>query len=164
MKTRRVEVQGAAVTVREWGDEGIPLLYWHGLNPFGALELIEAGPAWAAEGFLVVAFAAPGIGIRPRTRRIRPVAASRWTPAPLITPDSGLVSRGPLGNVVAFERLDVLGVVGLHALEDDERPVPPADLRFEHVERAAKVEFGDLVDQELAHRFPDRVLHFADAD
>jgi pimeloyl-ACP methyl ester carboxylesterase len=31
------------------------------LNPFGALELNEAGPAWASEGFRVVACAAPGI-------------------------------------------------------------------------------------------------------
>jgi pimeloyl-ACP methyl ester carboxylesterase len=61
MRTRRIEVPGASITVREWGDDGIPLLYWHGLNPFGALELNEAGPAWAADGFRVVAFAAPGI-------------------------------------------------------------------------------------------------------
>ena len=48
--------------MREWGPAGgAPLLYWHGLNPFGALELNEAGPAWAARGFHVVAFAAPGI-------------------------------------------------------------------------------------------------------
>ena len=61
MRTRRIEVPGASITVREWGDDGIPLLYWHGLNPFGAFELNEAGPAWAADGFRVVAFAAPGI-------------------------------------------------------------------------------------------------------
>ena len=50
------------MTLREWGShEGVPLLYWHGLNPFGALELNEAGPAWAADGFRVVSFSAPGI-------------------------------------------------------------------------------------------------------
>jgi lipase len=48
--------------VREWGEEdGSPLLYWHGLNPFGALELNEAGPAWAERAFRVISFAAPGI-------------------------------------------------------------------------------------------------------
>ena len=47
---------------REWGDEGgRPLVYWHGLNPFGALALNEAGPAWAADGFRVVSIDAPGI-------------------------------------------------------------------------------------------------------
>jgi pimeloyl-ACP methyl ester carboxylesterase len=50
------------MTLREWGEkEGRPLLYWHGLNPFGALEPNEAGPAWAEAGFRVVSFAAPGI-------------------------------------------------------------------------------------------------------
>src|SRR5919205_1189384 len=61
MRTRSVQVQGATMTLREWGDDGVPLLYWHGLNPFGALELNEAGPAWSADGFRVAAFAAPGI-------------------------------------------------------------------------------------------------------
>jgi pimeloyl-ACP methyl ester carboxylesterase len=41
------------------------LLYWHGLNPFGSLALAEAGPAWAARGFRVVGFAAPGIAEAP---------------------------------------------------------------------------------------------------
>jgi lipase len=48
--------------LREWGAAaGRPLLYWHGLNPFGALALNEAGPAWAADGFRVVSIDAPGI-------------------------------------------------------------------------------------------------------
>jgi pimeloyl-ACP methyl ester carboxylesterase len=62
MTTREIPVGGMRLRLREWGDEGgRPLLYWHGLNPFGALELNEAGPAWAARGFHVLAFAAPGI-------------------------------------------------------------------------------------------------------
>jgi lipase len=57
-----VATAGVDLTLREWGsDDGQPLLYWHGLNPFGALELNEAAPAWAEAGFHVVAFAAPGI-------------------------------------------------------------------------------------------------------
>jgi pimeloyl-ACP methyl ester carboxylesterase len=51
-----------ALGLREWGAAaGRPLLYWHGLNPFGALALNEAGPAWAARGFHVVSIDAPGI-------------------------------------------------------------------------------------------------------
>ncbi len=62
MRESKVRVRDAATTVRKWGDEnGRPLIYWHGLNPFGALELNEAAPAWAEEGFRVVAIAAPGI-------------------------------------------------------------------------------------------------------
>ena len=61
-QTRALVLGDAELAVREWGDDdGVPLLYWHGLNPFGALELNEAGPAWAAAGFRVIAFAAPGI-------------------------------------------------------------------------------------------------------
>jgi pimeloyl-ACP methyl ester carboxylesterase len=48
--------------VQEWGaPDGAPLLYWHGLNPFGSLALNEAGPAWGERGFRVVAFVAPGV-------------------------------------------------------------------------------------------------------
>jgi pimeloyl-ACP methyl ester carboxylesterase len=58
----QVRVGDVSLTVRVWGAENAePLLYWHGLNPFGALELNEAGPAWAELGFHVVAIAAPGI-------------------------------------------------------------------------------------------------------
>jgi pimeloyl-ACP methyl ester carboxylesterase len=52
--------------VREWGEAAArPLVFWHGLTPFGALQLNEAGPAWAARGFRVVAPAAPGLGESP---------------------------------------------------------------------------------------------------
>jgi pimeloyl-ACP methyl ester carboxylesterase len=65
VRESRVRVGDASLTVREWGDEnGRPLIYWHGLNPFGALELNEAGPAWAGSGFRVPAIAAPGIADR----------------------------------------------------------------------------------------------------
>lgn len=56
----------AGVRVRQWGrEDGSPLVYWHALNPFGALQLIEAGPAWAERGFRVLAIAAPGGGDSP---------------------------------------------------------------------------------------------------
>jgi pimeloyl-ACP methyl ester carboxylesterase len=57
-----VPAAGVDLTLREWGDAaGRPLLFWHGLDPFGALALNEAGPAWAERGFRVLSFAAPGI-------------------------------------------------------------------------------------------------------
>ena len=66
MHSSRLQVGDVSLTVREWGDaDGRPLIYWHGLNPFGALELNEAGPAWADAGFRVVAVAAPGIADSP---------------------------------------------------------------------------------------------------
>lgn len=61
-----VAAGGLDLVVREWGDEdGRPLVFWHGLNPFGALQLNEAGPAWAERGFRVLAPAAPGMGDSP---------------------------------------------------------------------------------------------------
>jgi 3-oxoadipate enol-lactonase len=52
---------GVPVVVREWGT-GDPLLYWPGLNPFGALALNEAGPAWAGEyGFRAISISPPGM-------------------------------------------------------------------------------------------------------
>jgi pimeloyl-ACP methyl ester carboxylesterase len=54
------------VVVREWGEvDGRPLLFWPGLNPFGSLQLNEAGPTWAERGFRVLAVAAPGMGESP---------------------------------------------------------------------------------------------------
>jgi pimeloyl-ACP methyl ester carboxylesterase len=65
-RTSRIPAAGTQVVVREWGaPDGRPLVFWHGLNPFGALQLNEAGPAWAERGFRVVAPAAPGMGESP---------------------------------------------------------------------------------------------------
>jgi pimeloyl-ACP methyl ester carboxylesterase len=65
-RTSTIATGGTDLVVREWGDEdGRPLVFWHGLNPFGALQLNEAGPAWAARGLRVVAPVAPGLGDAP---------------------------------------------------------------------------------------------------
>jgi len=52
------------IVVREWGSgNSSALVYWPGLNPFGALDLIEAGPIWSERyGFRVVGISAPGCG------------------------------------------------------------------------------------------------------
>ena len=63
---------------REWGArEGRPLIFWPGLNPWGSLQLVEAGPLLAERGFRVIAIAAPGAG----------------ETAPLPEPDDYLPSR-----------------------------------------------------------------------
>jgi pimeloyl-ACP methyl ester carboxylesterase len=60
---RRVVDVGLPVVVREWGEGERPLVFWPGLNPFGALALNEAGPIWADEyGLRVLAISPPGIG------------------------------------------------------------------------------------------------------
>jgi pimeloyl-ACP methyl ester carboxylesterase len=61
---RIVDVDGQELVYRQWGAASAqPLVYWPGLTPFSALELIEAGPVWADEyGFRVIAFGGPGLG------------------------------------------------------------------------------------------------------
>ena len=65
MERRGVDV-GLPLVVREWGEGERPLVFWPGLNPFGALALNEAGPIWADEyGLRVVSVSPPGIGEPP---------------------------------------------------------------------------------------------------
>jgi pimeloyl-ACP methyl ester carboxylesterase len=50
------------VSLRQWGDETSPaIVYLHGLTPWAEFELNEAAPAWAAQGFRVIAPVAPGL-------------------------------------------------------------------------------------------------------
>jgi pimeloyl-ACP methyl ester carboxylesterase len=92
MNVTTVAAGGAQIRVREWGGaDGQPLVFWHGLNPFGALQLNEVGPAWAALGYRVLAIAAPGGGDSP----------------PLDAPDAYLPTR--LGQLVLAVS-DELGV------------------------------------------------------
>ncbi|MHB8469281.1 MAG: alpha/beta fold hydrolase [Gaiellaceae bacterium] len=62
MNVTTVAAGGVDLVVREWGEASErAVIFWHGLSPFGALQLNEAGPAWAARGFRVIAPAVPGI-------------------------------------------------------------------------------------------------------
>jgi pimeloyl-ACP methyl ester carboxylesterase len=62
MTVKTVVVDAGEIAVREWGERaGRPLVFWHGLNPFGALQLNEVGPLWASRGFRVLSIVAPGI-------------------------------------------------------------------------------------------------------
>jgi len=66
------------VVIREWGlENGKPLVFWHGLNPFGALQANEAGPAWATLGFRIIAPAAPGMGESPMLRDLEDYRPTR---------------------------------------------------------------------------------------
>jgi pimeloyl-ACP methyl ester carboxylesterase len=65
-----LDASGVPIRVRVWEHRagGLPVLFWHGLNPFGALQLNEAGPALAGIGFTVVSIAAPGMADSPPLR------------------------------------------------------------------------------------------------
>ena len=48
------------MNVREWGPaNGVPLVFWPGLNHFGALQLVEVGPLLAERGVHVLACEPP---------------------------------------------------------------------------------------------------------
>ncbi|HEU0304283.1 MAG TPA: alpha/beta hydrolase [Gaiellaceae bacterium] len=62
MTRRHVVDVGFPLVVREWGEDGAPLVYWPGLTPFCALHLNEAGPVWSARyGFRVISISPPGV-------------------------------------------------------------------------------------------------------
>ena len=74
---RTIDLDGARVAVREWGD-GVPILFWHALGAAGSGATIgEAAPVLAERGFRTVAIDAPGFGgssvLPPERYRIGPI-------------------------------------------------------------------------------------------
>lgn len=64
---RVVSAGDAEVLVREWGEEGPPIFFWHALGDHTSLQMVEAGPILAEEyGFRVLGVDAPGFGGSPR--------------------------------------------------------------------------------------------------
>lgn len=66
-RERLVAAGDAQLYLREWGDEGPPILFWHALGDHTSLQMIEAGPVLAGEfGYRVIGIDAPGFGESPR--------------------------------------------------------------------------------------------------
>jgi pimeloyl-ACP methyl ester carboxylesterase len=64
---RLVAAGDTKLLVREWGDEGPPILFWHALGDHTSLQMAEAGPILAREfGYRVLGIDAPGFGGSPR--------------------------------------------------------------------------------------------------
>src|SRR5436190_6680229 len=62
MNATTVAVGGVVIGVREWGGaDGRPLVFWPGLNPWGALALVEVGPLLAERGLRVIGIDPPGV-------------------------------------------------------------------------------------------------------
>jgi pimeloyl-ACP methyl ester carboxylesterase len=103
-------VWGNEIIVRVWGSPRSPtVVYWPGLNPFGALDLIEAGPTWSdRHGFQVVAISAPGCG------ESAPLADSTdYRPSRLALLVSGVMEALELEGA-AFVGFSWGGAVGAH--------------------------------------------------
>lgn len=66
-RERLVAAGDTKLLVREWGDEGPPILFWHALGDHTSLQMAEAGPVLVDEfGYRVLGVDAPGFGGSPR--------------------------------------------------------------------------------------------------
>ena len=55
-----------SLAVRDWGGEGIPLVFWHAMGPCASgAELVEVGPVLAARGYHPYSVDGPGFGASP---------------------------------------------------------------------------------------------------
>ncbi len=128
-------------------------------GPVG-LEQHRAGRRRAAAEQLVhrVALA----GRVPREPQLRPRLAQGRAQQVQAADRQGLRLLDP-GDVVALQRLDALGGVVLHALEDDAAAPRPQDAVGQHPEVAAEAQRLDLVLDQPLDRLVERALHLADA-
>jgi pimeloyl-ACP methyl ester carboxylesterase len=64
---RLVDLEGAALAVREWGDPDLPaILFWHSLGPAGSgAQIVEVAPRLVEAGYRVVSPDGPGFGASP---------------------------------------------------------------------------------------------------
>lgn len=63
MIERQVQVEDISVRLREWGDRGMPVLFWHALGDHSSMQMAEAGPILGRDyGLHVVGIDAPGFG------------------------------------------------------------------------------------------------------
>lgn len=59
----QLQVGDVSVRVREWGDQGMPVLFWHALGDHSSLQMAEVGPTLAGDyGLHIVGIDAPGFG------------------------------------------------------------------------------------------------------
>jgi pimeloyl-ACP methyl ester carboxylesterase len=63
---RLVPVGDTEVYLREWGEDGAPILFWHALGVHTSLQMIETGPILTEYGYRVIGIDAPGFGGSPR--------------------------------------------------------------------------------------------------
>jgi pimeloyl-ACP methyl ester carboxylesterase len=66
-RERVVSAGDAEVLVREWGQEGPPIFFWHALGDHTSLQLVDAAPILVDEyGYRLIGIDAPGFGGSPR--------------------------------------------------------------------------------------------------
>jgi pimeloyl-ACP methyl ester carboxylesterase len=106
-RERLVAAGDTKVLVREWGDEGPPILFWHALGDHTSMQMVEAGPLLVDEfGYRVVGVDAPGFGGSPR------MPDDRYEIPALVDLARGLVDT--LGGRPAWTGSSWGAIVGLH--------------------------------------------------
>jgi pimeloyl-ACP methyl ester carboxylesterase len=64
---RLIAAGNTELFIREWGDEGPPILFWHALGDHTSMQMVEAAPILVEEfGYRVIGVDAPGFGGSPR--------------------------------------------------------------------------------------------------
>jgi pimeloyl-ACP methyl ester carboxylesterase len=108
METRLVDVADTQLAVREWGEDGRPLLFWHALGDHTSLQPIEVAPILVHDhGFHVLAPDAPGFGGSPR------LPDERYEPPALVELARSLLDELGLDRVV-WTGSSWGGTVGVH--------------------------------------------------
>jgi pimeloyl-ACP methyl ester carboxylesterase len=109
---RLVRAGDTELYLREWGEAGPPVLFWHALGLHTSLQMIEAGPILAGYGYRVIGVDAPGFGGSP------PIADACYEAPGLVRIATGLLDD--LGfEQVAWCGSSWGGIVGVHVTAAD---------------------------------------------
>jgi pimeloyl-ACP methyl ester carboxylesterase len=104
---RLVRAHDTDLYLREWGETGPPIFFWHGLGNHTSLQMIEAGPLLAAYGYRVIGVDAPGFGGSP------PIEAERYEARGLVDLVSDLLDALELDRII-WSGSSWGGIVGVH--------------------------------------------------
>jgi pimeloyl-ACP methyl ester carboxylesterase len=104
---RLVEAGQTDLYLREWGNAAPPVLFWHALGNHTNLQMIEAAPVLADEGYRVIGVDAPGFGGSP------PLEDEAYTAANLVKIAADLLDALELDRV-AWTGSSWGGIVGVH--------------------------------------------------
>lgn len=104
---RLVRAGDTELYLREWGEDGPPILFWHGLGVHTSLQMVEAGPVLAGYGYRVIGVDAPGFG------GSQPIADERYEAAGLVQLVSDLLDVLQLDRA-AWSGSSWGGIVGVH--------------------------------------------------
>jgi pimeloyl-ACP methyl ester carboxylesterase len=104
---RTVRAGDAELLLREWGEDGPPIFFWHALGLHTSLQMIEAGPILAEEGYHVIGIDVPGFGGSPA------IADERYEAPGLVALAASLLEALELDRI-AWVGSSWGGIVGVH--------------------------------------------------